>query len=50
MSATQLDLAVYPIEAGRKALPDIAGLKNLQAWGERVGARPGVQKGMRLER
>src|SRR5882724_3635793 len=43
------DLAVYPIYAGRNALPDNAGLKNLQAWGERVGARPGVQKGMKLE-
>jgi len=46
---TAADLAVYPIYAGRKALPDNAGLKNLQAWGERVGARPGVQKGMKLE-
>ena len=46
---TAADLAVYPIYAGRKALPDNAGLKNLQAWGERVGARPGVQNGMKLE-
>ena len=46
---TAADLAVYPIYAGRRALPDNAGLKNLQAWGERVGARPGVQKGMKLE-
>ena len=34
---------------GRKALPDNAGLKHLQAWGERIGSRPGVQKGMKLE-
>src|SRR4051812_20739848 len=46
---TAADLAVYPIYAGRKALPDDAGLKHLQGWGERVGARPGVQKGMKLE-
>ena len=46
---TAADLAVYPIYAGRKALPDNAGLRNLQAWGDRVGARPGVQKGMKLE-
>lgn len=46
---TAADLALYPIYAGRKALPDNAGLKRLQAWGERVGARPGVQKGMKLE-
>jgi GSH-dependent disulfide-bond oxidoreductase len=46
---TAADLAVYPIYAGRKALPDNAGLKNLQAWGDRVGSRPGVQKGMKLE-
>jgi hypothetical protein len=26
-----------------------AGLKHLQAWGERIGSRPGVQKGMKLE-
>jgi hypothetical protein len=32
-----------------KALPDNAGLKHLQAWGERIGSRPGVQKGMKLE-
>ena len=46
---TAVDLAVYPIYAGRKALPDNAGLKHLQAWGERIGSRPGVQKGMKLE-
>jgi hypothetical protein len=45
----EADLGLYPIYAGRKALIDGAGLKNVTAWGERVGARPGVQKGMRLE-
>jgi glutathione S-transferase len=46
---TAADLALYPIHAGRKALPGNAGLKNLQAWGDRGGARAGVQKGMKLE-
>jgi hypothetical protein len=46
---TAADLAVYPIYAGRKALPDNAGLNHLQAWGERIGSRPGVQKAMKLE-
>jgi GST-like protein len=46
---TAADLALYPIYAGRKALTDNAGLKHLQAWGDRIGARPGVQKGMKLE-
>jgi len=46
---TVADLGLYPIYAGRKALIDAAGLKHVTAWSERVGARPGVQKGMRLE-
>jgi len=46
---TVADLGLYPIYAGRKALIDGAGLKNVTAWGERVGARPAVRKGMRLE-
>jgi GST-like protein len=46
---TVADIGIYPIYAGRKALPDNAGLNHLKAWGERVGARPGVQKGMKLE-
>jgi glutathione S-transferase len=46
---TVADLGPYPIYAGRKALIDGAGLKNVTAWGERVGARPSVQKGMKLE-
>jgi GST-like protein len=47
---TVADLGLYPIFAGRKALIDGAGLRNVTAWGDRVGARPGVQKGMKLER
>src|SRR5262249_9617411 len=43
------DLGLYPIYAGRKALIDGDGLRNVTAWGERVGARPGVEKGMKLE-
>ncbi|HEX5319087.1 MAG TPA: glutathione S-transferase family protein [Stellaceae bacterium] len=46
---TAADLAVYPIYAGRRALPDGAGLGHLKAWGDKIGARPGVQKGMKLE-
>jgi glutathione S-transferase len=46
---TVADLGLYPIYAGRKALIDGASLRNVTAWGERVGARPGVQKGMKLE-
>jgi GST-like protein len=46
---TVADLALYPIYAGRKALIDGAGLSHVTAWGDRVGARPGVQKGMKLE-
>jgi GST-like protein len=46
---TIADIGLYPIYAGRKALIDGAGLKNVAAWGERVGARPPVQKGMKLE-
>jgi len=47
---TVADLGLYPIYAGRKPLIDGAGLRNVTAWGDRVGARPGVQKGMKLER
>ena len=47
---TVADLGLYPIYFGRKALIDGAGLRNVTAWGDRVGARPGVQKGMKLER
>ena len=47
---TVADLGLYPVYAGRKALIYGAGLRNVTAWGDRVGARPGVQKGMKLER
>jgi GST-like protein len=46
---TIADIGLYPIYAGRKALIDGAGLKHVTAWGERVGSRPAVQKGMKLE-
>jgi len=46
---TIADIGIYPIYAGRKALIDGAGLRNVTAWGDRVGSRPGVQKGMKLE-
>jgi GST-like protein len=46
---TIADIGLYPIYAGRKLLIDAAGLKNVAAWGERVGSRPAVQKGMKLE-
>jgi len=42
------DLALYPNYAMRKALIEPAGgMENLKAWGERMAARPGVQKGMK---
>ena len=41
------DLALYPNYALRKPLIDAAGgMENLKRWGERMAARPGVQKGM----
>ena len=46
---TIADIGIYPVYAGRQALIDGAGLKNVVAWGERIGARPTVQKGMKLE-
>jgi len=48
MSLRGADCARLLIRA-TKRLPDNAGLKHLQAWGERIGSRPGVQKGMKLE-
>lgn len=41
------DLALYPNFSLRKPLLEAAGgMPNLMAWGERMAARPGVQKGM----
>jgi len=48
---TVADLGLYPVYMARKALIDAgAGVTGgLQTWAERIGARPGVQKGMRLQ-
>ncbi len=41
------DLMLYPNYALRKPLLEAAGgMDNLKGWGERMAARPGVQKGM----
>ena len=41
------DFMLYPNYFARKALLDAAGgLEHLHAWGQRMGARPGVAKGM----
>ena len=41
------DFALYPVYAARRKLIDEAGtLPHLVRWGERMAARPGVQKGM----
>lgn len=41
------DFALYPVYAARKKIVDeMGGFENLKAWGERMAARPGVQKGM----
>jgi GST-like protein len=41
------DFMLYPNYFARKALLDAAGgLESLHAWGARMGARPGVAKGM----
>lgn len=41
------DLALYPNFAARKPLIEAAGgMDHLRAWGARMAARPGVQKGM----
>jgi hypothetical protein len=39
---SQAQTSVYPIDGGRKALIDGAGLKSVAAWGNRLGNRPGV--------
>ena len=42
------DFALYPLYAVRKALVDKAGdLLELTRWGDAIGARPGVVRGMR---
>lgn len=41
------DLMLYPNYAARKPLIEAAGgMDHLKRWGERMAARPGVQKGM----
>jgi GST-like protein len=40
------DLALYPPYSGRKAL--LPELKNLARWADAMAARPGIQKGMKL--
>jgi len=41
------DIALYPVYALRKAVAEAAGgMDHLARWGERMAARPGVQKGM----
>ena len=38
---------LYPNYALRKAMLEAAGgMEHLRRWGERMAARPGVQKGM----
>ncbi|MEO7133088.1 MAG: glutathione S-transferase N-terminal domain-containing protein [Vicinamibacterales bacterium] len=42
------DFALYPVYAVRKKIFDAVGTpSNLARWGERMAARPGVQKGMK---
>ena len=41
------DFSLYPIYKARQVVIEEAGaLGNLKRWAERIGARPGVQKGM----
>jgi len=42
------DVALYPAIAMRKPILEKAGLANLLHWMDTMGARPAVQKGMRL--
>jgi GST-like protein len=43
------ELMLYPNFAARKALIDQAGgFANLQRWGAAVGARPAMQRGMKV--
>jgi GST-like protein len=43
------DVALYPAIAARKPMAEKAGLANLLKWMDAMGARPAVQKGMKLE-
>ncbi len=43
------DLALYPAIALRKPMIEKAGLSNMLRWMDIMAARPGVQKGMKLE-
>ncbi len=46
---TVADLALYSVTAGRKAIIDKAGdLPHLTRWMATMGARPGIQKAMKL--
>lgn len=43
------ELMLYPNFSLRKPMIDEAGgFANLQRWGATVGARPGIQKGMKV--
>jgi GST-like protein len=43
------DVALYPVVAARQALIDKAGgFDNLKAWAAKIGARPGVARGMKV--
>jgi len=41
------DYALFPVIDQRRALAEEAGLRNLLRWRDEIGARHGVQKGMR---
>lgn len=43
------DVALYPAIAARKPMAEKAGLSNVLKWMDTMGARPAVQKGMKLE-
>ncbi|HEX4986094.1 MAG TPA: glutathione S-transferase [Burkholderiales bacterium] len=43
-----VELHLYPNYALRKPMLDEAGCTNLARWGAAVGARPGMQKGMKV--
>jgi GST-like protein len=43
------DVALYPAVAARKPMIEKAALSHVLRWMDAMGARPGVQKGMKLE-